>query len=82
MRPNAGGALAHNMQVPPPAMRRVGLRETLDILSIPALAGRKASMNADASLGRAATGFQSYKLAFERCGANRRPLVHLVGQAL
>ena len=48
--PNATGVLAASLQTSPPEMRRVGVREILEVLPSPGHVGCPASMNTDASL--------------------------------
>ena len=79
--PGAGGASAYKLKVPPPWMRRVGVRGILNVSPPPGLVGRLASVNAGTSLGFAATGYQCAEVAFDRCCARRSMLARLEGQA-
>ena len=79
--PNASSALGCNMRAPPPATRRVGVREVLDVPSPPGEVGYQASMNTDACLRYSEMGHQSSVTPFESCGAHRSVLTRLMGQA-
>ena len=68
---NVSGALAHKLQVPPPALRRARVRDVSDLLPSPGQVGNPASTNTDAYLEHATMGHQSHELASERCDADR-----------
>ena len=69
------------MQIPPAALRRVGVRAILDVVPDPGQVGYPAPLNADARFGYSVVGYLSSQSAFSRCEASRSAIVRLMGQS-
>ena len=69
------------MQPPPPALRRVGVREIVDVLSTTGQVGNPSFMNTEASLRYPDIGYQRSGLVSTSFDLGRRAPVRLIGQA-
>ena len=76
----ASGELVNGRRGPPSALRRVGFRNILGVLSPLSRVGYPAFTQTDDCLGDSAVGTQSSHLVFESCGASRSVLARLMGQ--
>ena len=77
--PFASGAGESSKRTPPPALRRVGVREILYAPLVSGQVGYPLSMNTDACLGFSAMGYQSSDLTFTSRDDNRGFLARYVG---
>ena len=66
---------------PPPALRKVGVRETWEAFSAPGQVAYPPSTDSDASPGYSSVGYQSSEMAAPSCHAGGRALFRFVGQA-
>ena len=66
---------------PPAALRRVGVREILDVRLAQGPVGYLPSVNTTSFSGNSVTGYQSSELASTPCGVGRCAQVRLMGQA-